>query len=34
MKVYYVVVNEKPHFNRDDVREPYTDAFLKNAGKV
>lgn len=26
---------EKPHFNRDDVREPYTDAFLKNAvGKV
>ena len=26
---------EKPHFNRDDVREPYTDSFLKNAaGKV
>ena len=26
---------EKPIFNRDDVREPYTDAFLKNAaGKV
>ncbi len=26
---------EKPLFNRDDVREPYTDAFLKNAvGKV
>lgn len=26
---------EKPHFNRDDVREPYTDTFLKNAsGKV
>ena len=26
---------EKPVFNRDDVREPYTDAFLKNAaGKV
>jgi len=25
----------KPRFNRDDVREPYTDAFLKNAaGKV
>ena len=25
----------KPMFNRDDVREPYTDAFLKNAaGKV
>ena len=25
----------KPHFNRDDVREPYTDTFLKNAaGKV
>ena len=22
---------EKPHFNRDDVREPYTDTFLKNA---
>nr|QFG74100.1 MAG: DNA methylase [Megaviridae environmental sample] len=22
---------EKPHFNRDDVREPYTDVFLKNA---
>ena len=21
----------KPHFNRDDVREPYTDSFLKNA---
>ena len=21
----------KPHFNRDDVREPYTDTFLKNA---
>ncbi len=26
---------EKPNFNRDDVREPYTDAYLKNAaGKV
>lgn len=26
---------EKPHFNRDDVREPYTETFLKNAaGKV
>lgn len=26
---------EKPLFNRDDVREPYTDTFLKNAaGKV
>ena len=26
---------EKPVFNRDDVREPYTDAYLKNAaGKV
>jgi site-specific DNA-methyltransferase (adenine-specific) len=26
---------EKPVFNRDDVREPYTDGFLKNAaGKV
>ena len=26
---------EKPIFNRDDVREPYTDTFLKNsAGKV
>ena len=26
---------KKLHFNRDDVREPYTDAFLKNAaGKV
>jgi len=26
---------EKPHFNRDDVREPYTDGYLKNAaGKV
>lgn len=26
---------EKPIFNRDDVREPYTEAFLKNAaGKV
>lgn len=26
---------EKPVFNRDDVREPYTDSFLKNAaGKV
>lgn len=26
---------EKPHFNRDDIREPYTDTFLKNAaGKV
>tara|TARA_B100001996_G_C18623753_1_gene578880 strand:- start:229 stop:1176 length:948 start_codon:yes stop_codon:yes gene_type:complete len=26
---------EKPHFNRDEVREPYTDTFLKNAaGKV
>jgi site-specific DNA-methyltransferase (adenine-specific) len=26
---------EKPHFNLDDVREPYTDVFLKNAaGKV
>ena len=26
---------EKPHFNRDDVREPYTEIFLKNAaGKV
>lgn len=25
----------KPHFNRDDVREPYTQAYLKNsAGKV
>jgi len=25
----------KPHFNRDDVREPYTDTFLKNAvGKI
>ena len=27
--------NERPHFNRDDVREPYTDTYLKNAaGKV
>ena len=27
--------NEKPNFNRDDVREPYTESFLKNAaGKV
>ena len=27
--------DKKPHFNRDDVREPYTDGFLKNAaGKV
>jgi len=27
--------NKRPHFNRDDVREPYTKAFLKNAaGKV
>ena len=27
--------NKRPHFNRDDVREPYTDKFLKNAaGKV
>ena len=35
MKVFFVVVKEKPHFNRDDVREPYTDSFLKNAaGKV
>ena len=26
---------EKPHFNRDEVREPYTETFLKNAaGKV
>ena len=26
---------EKPHFNRDEVREPYTDTFFKNAtGKV
>jgi len=26
---------EKPHFNRDNVREPYTDTYLKNAaGKV
>ena len=26
---------EKPHFNRDDVREPYTDGYLKNAaGKI
>lgn len=25
---------EKPIFNRDDVREPYTGPFLKNAGKV
>lgn len=26
---------KKPHFNRDDVREPYTQQFLKNAvGKV
>ena len=26
---------EKPNFNRDDVREPYTQAYLKNAvGKV
>jgi site-specific DNA-methyltransferase (adenine-specific) len=26
---------EKPHFNRDDVREPYTDTFIKNSsGKV
>jgi site-specific DNA-methyltransferase (adenine-specific) len=26
---------EKPHFNRDDVREPYTEGYLKNAaGKV
>ena len=24
----------KPHFNRDAVREPYTDTFLKNVGKV
>ena len=23
--------NTKPHFNRDDVREPYTETFLKNA---
>ena len=22
---------EKPHFNRDDVREPYTESYLKNA---
>ena len=29
MKVYYVVVKKKPHFNRDDVREPYTESFLK-----
>ena len=27
--------NKRPHFNRDAVREPYTEAFLKNAaGKV
>mgnify|MGYP001197372878 CR=1 FL=1 len=27
--------DKKPHFNRDDVREPYTDSFVKNAaGKV
>lgn len=27
--------NERPNFNRDDVREPYTNTFLKNAaGKV
>jgi site-specific DNA-methyltransferase (adenine-specific) len=27
--------DKKPHFNRDDVREPYTETFLKNAaGKV
>lgn len=27
--------NKRPNFNRDDVREPYTKAFLKNAaGKV
>jgi site-specific DNA-methyltransferase (adenine-specific) len=27
--------DKKPVFNRDDVREPYTDSFLKNAaGKV
>ena len=26
---------KRPHFNRDEVREPYTDTFLKNAaGKV
>ncbi len=26
---------KKPHFNRDDIREPYTDTFLKNAaGKI
>jgi len=26
---------EKPNFNRDDIREPYTDKFLKNSvGKV
>ncbi len=26
---------DKPHFNRDDVREPYTESFLKNAaGRV
>ena len=26
---------EKPHFNRDEVREPYTETYLKNAaGKV
>ena len=24
---------EKPHFNRDDVREPYTDSFLKRSRK-
>ena len=24
----------KPHFNRDSVREPYTNAYLKSAGKV
>ena len=25
---------EKPHFNRDDVRVPYTDSYLKSVGKV
>lgn len=30
-----VCSKEKPHFNRDDVREPYTEGYLKNAaGKV
>ena len=35
MKVSFVVIKKKPIFNRDDVREPYTNVFLKNAaGKI